>query len=587
MNTLAQGQFLLDVAQRAEQAGHGGKTEIYASAAEQLGVSIHTLLRKLSEIRPSTRKRREDAGQSALSRDDAKAISAYMMDSRRKNGKRLSSLEDAVEVLRANGEIEAGRVDDETGEFCPLSLSAINRALYQYNLHPEQLRRPSPKQVLASKHPNHVWQIDPSLCVLYYLPTKAGEALQVMDEAKFYKNKPGNIRRIEKERVWRYVITDHTSGVIFVHYVLGAESGVNLLTAFIRAAIKRDGDPFHGIPQVVMVDPGSANTGAVFRNACRALGMHLQVNVPGQPWAKGQVEKANDIVERSFEHRLKFLAHPPTSLDELNAAVEQWMTWFNGTKTHSRTGKTRYAVWQTIRADQLIIAPDAQVIRAVAMSKPEVRKVSVQLEVSFRGRAYSVAGIPGVQVGMQLEVMRNPWHEDVAGVLYKNEDGREIVQLVQAQELNEYGFPMDAPVIGETFRSHADTALETNRKEVERFSMGAGSDAEAAEKRKRGATPFAGQLDPMKPITDTQLPDYLPKRGTELDVQAPTVQALRLNHVEAARRLRDRLGDEWTGEHYNWLVQRYPEGITEDDLPGIEAAMRRSKPTALRAVGGE
>ena len=587
MSTLAQGQYLLDVARQAESIGHGGKTAIYAAAAEQLGVSTQTLLRKLSEIRPSNRKRREDAGQSALSFDDAKAISAYLLDSSRKNGKRLASIEDAVEVLRANGEIEAGQVDAATGEFTPLSLSAISRALYQYNLHPEQLRRPSPKTVLASKHPNHVWQIDPSLCVLYYLPTQKGEALQVMDEAKFYKNKPGNIRRIEKERVWRYVITDHTSGIIFSHYVLGAESGLNLLTAFIRAAIRRDGDPFHGIPQVVMVDPGSANTGAVFRNLCRALGIHLQVNLPGQPWAKGQVEKANDIVECSFEHRMKFMANPPTCLDELNAAVEHWMKWFNGTKIHARTGKTRYAVWQTITVEQLIIAPDAQVMRSVAMSKAEPRKVSVQLEVSFRGRSYSVASIPGVQVGMQLEITRNPWHEDVAGVLYKDENGCEVMQLVQAQELNEYGFPVDSPVIGETYRSHADTVLETNRKEVERLSMGADTDTGAADKRKRGATPFAGKLDPMKPITDTRLPDYLPKRGTELDIQAPTVQALRLNPTEAARRLRPKFGDAWTSEHYHWLVQRYPEGIAEDDLTSIEAAMHRLNPTTLRAVGDE
>ncbi|WKE65048.1 integrase [Gallaecimonas kandeliae] len=584
---LARWQYLSDVARRADEAPHGECSALYAEAAEQLGVSVATVMRDLATLRPSCRKRRNDAGQSALTLAEARAISAYMLDSSRKNGKQLASLEEAVEVLRSNGEIAAGRLDESTGEWVALSLSAIGRALYTYNLHPEQLRRPTPKTALASLHPNHVWQIDPSLCVLYYLPAAEGEAIQVMDEAKFYKNKPANIRRIEKERVWRYVITDHTSGVIFVHYVLGAESGVNLLTAFIHAACQRGNQPFYGIPRLVMVDPGSANTGAVFRNACRALGITLQVNVPGQPWAKGQVEKANDIVERSFEHRLKFLAEPPTTLEQLNSAVEGWMAWFNGTKVHGRTGQTRFGVWQSITAEQLVLAPEPAVIRAVAMAKPEPRKVNVQLEVSFRGRSYSVAQIPGVQVGMQLQVMRNPWHEDVAGIVYKDADGREVVQLVQALELNQYGFQVDAPVIGETYRSHADTQLETNRKELERLSMAAGTDAEAAAQRKRGATPFGGKLDPMKPITDTPLPEYLPKRGTELDVQAPTIQALRLTPVDAARRLRARLGEAWTGEHYRWLVQRYPEGVTEDDLPSIEAAMRRLTPFSLRAVGGE
>lgn len=582
-NTL---QYLMDVANRAEKAGHGGKTKVYQSAADSLGISMQTLMRKLAELRPTQRRRRSDAAQSALSREDAQVIAAYMLDSRRKNGKRLASLEDAIEVLRSNGEIDASRIDEETGEVIPLSISAISRAMYQYNLHPEQLALPSPKQTLRSEHPNHVWQIDPSLCVLYYLPAANGEALQVMDEDKFYKNKPKNILRIEKERVWRYVITDHASGVIFTHYVLGAESGVNLLEAFIHAAIKRDDEPFYGIPRLVMVDPGSANTGAVFRNLCRALNITLQVNLPGQPWAKGQVEKANDIVERSFEHRLKFQEKPPTSVEELNLLASQWRRWFNSTATHRRLNKTRFAAWMRIKAEQLILAPDEKVMRSIAMTKPERRKVSVQLQVSFNGNQYSVAKIPGVHVGMYLEVTRNPWYDDRAGILYRDNEGREIMQVVQAIQRDEFGFDIESPIIGETFRSHADTELDTNRKAVERLTMESGTDTEAEKKRKSGATPFGGRVDAMKPITDSKLPEYLPRKGQQLEVSAPTVQSLRLNHVEAAKRLKNRLGDDWSTDHYQWLVQRYPEGILEDQLETIEGALKRQKPATLRAVGG-
>lgn len=587
MTDLALRQLLVDVARRAEQAGHGRKGQIYAEAAERLGISQATLMRKLAELTPRNRRRRRDAGESALTLEEARTISAYLMDSRRKSGKRLASLEDSVEVLRSNGRIQAGRVDETTGELIPLSLSAISRALYHYRLHPEQLSQPAPKSRLASRHPNHVWQIDPSLCVLYYLPSAQGEALQVMDEAKFYKNKPANIRRIEKERVWRYVITDHASGVIFVHYVLGAESGVNLVEAFIRASQKRHAqDPFHGIPKIAMVDPGSANTGAVFRNLCRALGVHLQVNQPGQPWAKGQVEKANDQVERSFEHRLRFQAQPPTSLEEINTLAEQWMRWFNARRIHSRTGVSRYAAWQRITAEQLTIAPAPQVMRHVAMAAPKARKVSSQLTLDFEGRTYAVGDIPGVMVGEMLLVCRNPWREDVAGVIYHDDEGREVVQLVEAVNVNEWGFADTDPVIGERYQRPADTLADTQRKAVERAAMGAATDEEAAAKRKAGTVPLAG-LDPMKPIADTPLPDYLPRRGTDLELDAPNVQALRLNPVEAAKRLRARMGDEWGSQHYAWLATRYPEGVPEDELESIEGAMRRITPTPLRQVGGE
>jgi len=121
--------------------------------------------------------------------------------------------------LRANGEIRAEFIDPATGELRPLSDSAISRALKAYALHPEQLLRPSAHTELKSLHPNHVWQIDASLCVLYYLDARNARetGLQVMDADKFYKNKPAALKRVEADRVWSYEVTDHYSGAIFAN----------------------------------------------------------------------------------------------------------------------------------------------------------------------------------------------------------------------------------------------------------------------------------------------------------------------------------------------------------------------------------
>lgn len=81
------------------------------------------------------RKKRADAGRSALTRDEAALISATLREATRKNGKRLYSIADAVETLRANGFITAGRTDETTSEFFPLSEDAISRALRNYGLH--------------------------------------------------------------------------------------------------------------------------------------------------------------------------------------------------------------------------------------------------------------------------------------------------------------------------------------------------------------------------------------------------------------------------------------------------------------------
>lgn len=314
-------------------APHGGKTPLVRAAAGDLGVAPQTLHKWLKDMSiRNPRKRRSDAGRTALPRHEAEVISAAMMESQRRNGKRLLAVDQTVDTLRANDRIRAEAINPATGEITPLSTSAIIRALRAYGLHPDQLLAPAAAVSLASRHPNHVWQIDASLCVLYYLRSSAG--LQAMDAAEFYKNKPANLAKIENERVWRYVVTDHASGHIYVEYVLGAESGENLCNIFINAIQKRADEPVHGVPLIVMLDPGSANTGALFRNLCRSLSVRVIINQVGNPRAKGQVEKANDLVEKSFESSLKLVA--VTSLADLNQKAAKWRRWFNGTRTHIR-----------------------------------------------------------------------------------------------------------------------------------------------------------------------------------------------------------------------------------------------------------
>lgn len=577
---------LLSVVRAAEAAGHGKKTAVYQAAAIELGMSLSTLQNKIKEVSmPKLRKQRADAGTTQLSHEEARLIGAYLMETQRNNGKRLASFEDAIEVLRANGMIKAERVDESTGEVIPLSVSAISRAVRQYGLHPDQLNRPTPKSSLASLHPNHVWQLDPSLCVLYYL--RGVKGLQVMEQDEFYKNKPANIAKIENERVWRYVITDHTSGWIFCYYVLGAESGKNFVEAFIAATQKRGHkDPVHGVPFMVMVDPGSAHTGAVAQNLMRALGVKFQINKPKTPWAKGQVEKGNDIVERSFEHRLKYLASPPQTVEEINEQAALWMCWFNSQKVHSRTGDTRFNVWLKISAEQLRVAPSAQVMRELAVSAPVLRKVTPQLTVSFNGKTYSVSDVAHAAVGEKILVTRNPWRDDdSAQVIYTNEEGREVIHVIEAEKYGQFGFSVDAATIGEEYKTKRDSRIDTERKAVERLLMGASTDEEAAKNRKAKKVPFAGTLDPMKPITDMPVPDYIGKRGTQMDIASPIVEIKPLTHAAAAKKLAASLAGVWNGaEHFAWLKQRYPDGVPEDELGNIAQQLQQAPVAPLRLI---
>lgn len=582
-------QRLVDLDRQLQCAAYGQSTALCKAAAQELGLSLATLYRKLKEVRVSStpRKRRADAGQSALTREEALTISAVLMESARRNEKRLYSLPDAVEALRASGMIRAETVNKQTGELRPMSVGAIGRALYAYRLHPDQLLAPAPVTELASLHPNHVWQVDASLCVLYYLKPGAdtrANGLRVMDSAEFYKNKPRNLARIAADRVWSYEITDHTSGWIYVEYVMGAESGENLCNVLINAMQERGGaDVLHGVPRILMMDPGSANTAAMTRNLCRALGIEMIAHAPGAARVTGQVENARNIIERKFEAGLRF--QPVADLDELNGWARKWRSHFNATAIHSRYQKTRTAMWLSIRQEQLVKAPSVALCRELAVAAPEGRKVSPKLHVSFQGREYDVSGVPGVMVNDRVMVTRNPWRSDAAQVVATDADGREVFHVVPVVERDERGFVEGAPVIGESFSQHAETPAQVARKEAEKLATGAVTEAEVAAARKAKAIPFGGQLKPYQHIDDAQLPSFMPRRGTEHGLVAPTVELPPLSHVAAAKVLRGKVAN-WSAESLAWLKSNYPDGVPEERLDAIVAELNRPARPGLRVVGG-
>lgn len=588
----AQVQRLTQIAQRAADAPHGKRTAIYKAGAAELGVSLQTLQRKLKEVIVSKpRKRRSDAGCSALPLDEARLISAVLLESIRANGKQLSTIDRALERLRSNSLIIAGRVDEVTGEFRFLSSSAVSRALRSYKLHPEQLLQDDPAVSLASKHPNHVWEVDASISTQFYL---ADDGARVMKAAEFYDGKPANLKKIERLRLWRYAITDHTSGTLYVEYVLGAESAENLCNVLINAMQKRVGsDPFHGVPWMLMTDPGAAMTSGIFRNLCRAMSIELIINKAGKARAKGQVEQIHNTIEREFESALKFQA--ATSLEQINDWAGQWMRFFNATATHSRTQRTRYGVWQLINADQLRLAPSVEVCRELAVSTPEHRKVSNLLRVSFRGDQFDVSSVPQVMVGEKLLITRNCWRDkDTAIVVLIGEDGREHYHVVERICLDQFGFAEASATIGEQYKRHAETPAQTSRKILEQIATGTTNQADAETARKAKAIPFGGRIDPHKHVTDTVLPAYLPRSGTCLDVNYPTVELTLLTHVEAAKLLRPRMAHLWSAETFSWLQQQFPQGIPQDQLDAIEVELKRPneamrKPFSLvrAAAGGE
>lgn len=572
------------IAQQLANLPHGKKTAFLKEQATKLGMSFATLHKKLEQVmmKPE-RKRRADAGKTALSEKDAQMISALILETMRKNGKRLMTVERAVEMLVANHEIDPTRINKETGEVVTLSTSTIVRALKLYKLHPDQLLQPAPVNAMQSLYPNHVWEIDASLCVLFYLPKTAKDTgLRIMNADEFYKNKPKNLDKIVNDRVWRYVISDHCSGCLFVWYVFGGENSENLCEAFIQAMQPKADilkDPMRGRPTDVMLDAGSANTGYGFQNLCKQMGVSVIINKVGNPRSKGQVENGNNLVEMNFESSLK-LVHVE-NIEQLQDLANRWMRYFNGQKIHSRHGMTRYQAWQKIPADKLLIPPPTDYCRELVLSKPETRKVKPDLTVDFEGREFDVSKVPFVMVGEKITIAKNPWQQYSAQVQCFDEHGKEYWQVAPVVVRNEFGFRVDAAIIGEQFKAHADTQAQTNAKELEKLAMQADTLEQAEQNRKAKALPFGGRIDPFahqeQALADDKV-GYMPKRGTQMDYNKMDVQAAVLNKAQLARLLKPRVeadGGDWAVAVAR-LQQLYPNGAPESELDTVYDRITRT-----------
>lgn len=582
-------------------APHGSKARIAAGLAEQMGCSVQTAYRRLNAVTATVkpRKRRADAGDLSLSREEAVYIAALVEETRRLTGTGTMTVEDAVEDLRANGKINAARINMTTGEWKALSLSSICRAIRHYGLHSDQLSQPSPAARLSSPHPNYMWQVDASVSRQFYL---ADTGTKVMDKREFYRGKPQNFAKIADRRLWRYVVTDHASGCIELFYVLGAESAANLISALIHAMTQRPDGTMYGIPKFLMMDPGSAMIAGPTKNFLLATGIEPIVNKVGNARAKGQVENANYLVERHFEAALK-LREPVSSLEEMNTLAQRWMRAYNATRMHTRTRMTRRDGWLRIRQEELLLAPPMEVLRQLATSAPKECTVRDGF-ISFKGKTYNVRGVPHLINRQKVQVVMNALDPDASvRVLMPGEtDNKPLHYIAPQVGQDDWGFLSTAAQAGTEYKSLPETPADAARKELDRVAMEVQTDAEAAAARKAKRLPFGGKVTPHKHLLDMKIAPSLPRAGTDARVTAPDVLAAQriepaavraeiaaLNHVEAAMRLKplvERLGATWTPDMYARTAQRWPAGMPVDEVEGWAAVLATPERGGLQVIVG-
>lgn len=505
----------------------------------------------------SGRKVRTDAGSSAADEETIRVIAAILQNSVRKNGKKTMSIENARAVLLQNG------------YDVPISSRRIGEILRSRTLSTESTSKPSPHQRMRTEYPNQVHFADPSVALMYFAPNGKQKFLR---DDEVYKNKPFLEGR-ENLKCWRYVLTDHYSGTICVRYYAAAGENSANMYDFLLYAWGKKKDPlynFHGLPELLIWDCGSANISKPVSNALKALRVETKPHLPGNPRAKGQVENANNIVECQFESLLHL--ETVNSMEELNDAAERWCAAFNANQLEyrdtriTRAGRkigSRTELWNRIELEQLRELPDEEICRQIFTTGVQVRTVGGDLAVSFvhpktkTATRYSLSGLPEIMVGMTVNVQPILVSDEaLALVSYKGSDGEIMSFEIKPIEYNEAGFDVSAPVFGQEYKSQPDTLREKNTKTLAEIAL-------ADEKEVPFSKVTDGQGFKTHSLIQTQAnPWFKTQTGRQVEVAAGTVEVhdINISAVEMAKRFKARTGFIPEG-FIAGLKKDYPEGV--------------------------
>ncbi len=582
--------YLRALAARLDAAERGSATDLVRQAAEFLHWSPQTVYRQLGRAVgwSSGRRARWDKGTTSVAPEVLVTLGAAQREAIRDNGKQTLFTTTARGVLEAHG-VHFG-----------VSNQQINRLMRDRRLNVAAHRRATPVQALRAPHPNHTHEVDPSLCLVYYLKGRQ----YIVRDSEFYKNKLDALAKV-KFKVYRYVLYDRASGIVVPWYTEAAgEDQHNLFEFLMYAWGEQPGRLFRGVPRFLLWDKGSANKAAAI---CNLLG-HLEVkaldHAPGNARAKGGVEGGNNIVETQFESRLRF--EPVADVAALNQAASAWTNAYTanllpGQDTRLRRPglaqpMARSDLWQLIAASELRLLPPVEVCRALMASREEERTVRPDLTISFKHPAaersdlYSLRGLAGVNVGDKVQVRALVYGDCAVQVQVPRYDGEMLTHRVEPQRgYDRFGQLESAAEIGAQYKAMPKTEVQRAGDAMDAQAYPGLNVDEIKAARQKRATPFEGKLHAHSYLQDVAVPTYLPRAGSEIEAPAHVrVQPQVLDATTAMLRVVDAIGRYLTADEHAFMAARYAEGVPEDRIDALIAQFTSATeaPAPQRAAGG-
>lgn len=578
-------QSLFGLRAQIEACKHGEKRELIERFAAQHAKNPSTIYGWLkSECGfEAGRKVRSDRGNT---RQDPKAlelIASFKREAVRGNKKAIMPTSVAMNIADANGHAVS------------VSASRMNALLRQEGLTQKALAAPRDTVRLLSLHPNHVHQIDPSLCVLYYINGKQ----EIMDEQQFNKNKLENYAKV-KLKCWRYVRYDHASGAIDIRYFAQAGENQQAIFEFLQWTWGKQANRLsYGVPKRLLWDKGSANISNAVKNMLDALGVAHETHAAGHAWVKGGVEVSNNIVETHFESRLKI--EPVDNIDQLNAAAELWVRDYNANKikfVDSRIkrddgiARSRDDLWSRIAASELVVMPPENICRWFFHGAAQARKVT-NLQISFKHPELETTALyklhdwaEHLTKGERVQVLPLLGRAGAVRIAIEQLGSKEslIVEVLPIANFDQYGRDADGQVIGEGYKRAPDSATVQAAKRLNESAYGVRDLDDADKLRSKNNRPFADANDGQGMVAHSNLGKAelvlrLPRKAGEVDTpamqqalsSAGKVERPTLSITEACTYIQGILGEAYETSIYGELKARYPAGRVPQDVADIYA----------------
>jgi hypothetical protein len=588
-------ELLFALRRQLEAAAHGQGGPLIDGFAELHGRSNKTIWKwlRVHAGYNTGRKKRADAGTTKLPEESLVFIAASKNLSVRANGKATKPTGVAMNIADANGLA------------VNIGASQINRILRSRKLDTKSQANARNHTQMRSLYPNHVHQIDPSLCLIYYV----GKRQMMMTEAEFNKNKPAAIEKV-KLKVWRYVRYDHASGSLDVRYFEAAGENQRSLFEFLLWTWGEQPKRLsHGIPKLLLWDKGSANTSAAICRLLDAMGVDHQTHATHHAWVKGGVENGNRIVEMHFESRLR--DQPVDCVEELNASAELWVRDYNAnaikhvdSRVQRDSGEklVRDELWQMIlrTPNALIKMPERKVCAWFLTGTETTRQVRnglityVHPELDGR-RTYNLSQWAEFY-SQKDKVKVSPLLLAEGDIRVEIEQlGKEplVVQIGPEKDFDEFGRMMSGTVIGDEYKSAKHTVAEQSAKDIARAAYGVVNLDEAEALLRKNVRPFQQFNDGKGVVAHShlgqgELPQRLLPTAKELDTPELTaamdtqLELPRKNAVQMAIWLRGHLAEDYQPSMLAELTKRFPDGATEPELEQVLADLR-----AGRSVGGK